>query len=254
GGGRAGGGGRRSPPGGGKEPPVLMRITGCQPWRWIAWYSHLAYSPRSLKTITVQPAGTARRNSLSRPSHSPFQACLAVAGRIFQATGTAQPRYRTLMASVVKRCPKVVASSARASCRQGQPSSTQRSSGAKQLRTSKSRRLAPALAAASQYHSRRRRLTVSNFWPSKSASWVATAETEQEGARPMPKLNQARPRSWAADSGGKALVRAASQGYSWGRRDTGDLRDAGPREIRLSIGREPGSPFVFHAQTSNRPQ
>src|SRR5215470_1624372 len=220
----------------------------------MARYSHLAYRPRSVSTITIQRPGNWWRNCLSRSSHSGFQACLALAGRIFQATGTAQPRYRTLSASVVKRCPKVVASKAMANWRPGQPVRTQRSRGAKQARTSSCWRCVPALAAASQYQSRRRCLTVSNFCPNRSASWTATVVTEHEWASTMPKLNQARPRTWAKDRCGKALVRVASQEYSWGRRDMDNLQDAGPREIRLSIGEEPVSPYFFHTQTSNLPQ
>src|SRR6185312_7978556 len=183
------------------------------------------------------------RNAWSSRSHSSFQGCLAVAGRIFQATGTAQPRYKRLTSKVVNRCPSVVASKARATCRLGQSAKTHRNSGAKQVDTSRSRRCLPVLASASQHHSRRRCLTVSSFCPRRSASWRATAVTEQECARIMPKLKKARPRTWARERLGKALVSVASQAYSWGRRDMVILPDAEPRQIRLSIGGKPVSPF-----------
>src|SRR5262249_28298283 len=51
----------------------------------------------------------------------------------------------------------------------------------------------------------------------------------------------------------KALVKVASYEYSWGRRDTENLRDAGPREVRLSVAEGPDSPFFFMLRLQTDP-
>src|SRR4051794_18209538 len=98
--------------------------------------------------MTVQPGGTSWENRSSKASHSGFQGCDTLAGRNFQATGRALPRYTTLIDSTVKRSPRLVASRAKASRIDGQPLRTQASSGAKQVVTSSSWRRVPDLAAA----------------------------------------------------------------------------------------------------------
>ena len=73
-------------------PVAVTRIKGCQSSFTIVLKSHRAYSPRSVMTTTVQPAGIRFRNALSSVSHSGFQACLTLPRRTFQATGRAEPR------------------------------------------------------------------------------------------------------------------------------------------------------------------
>ncbi len=106
----------RGEPSGRNVPPLLLRKNGCQPNRTRRWNNQRAYKPRSARTITVQPGGTAGRHCRSIRNHSGRHACFFPASSTTQATGMAQPRESTLMANTTKRSPQVVASRASASC------------------------------------------------------------------------------------------------------------------------------------------
>jgi hypothetical protein len=112
--------------------------------------NHLAYKPRSARTITVQVGGTRPRTVFNKASHSGFHGWLRPANRTFHRIGTAQPRYTTLMTNRTKRWPRVVASKATASCVPDQPSKTQFSHGAQHRPRSSSTRCRPAFASASR--------------------------------------------------------------------------------------------------------
>src|SRR3954451_8209322 len=97
--------------------------------------------------MTVQPGGTNFENASSKASHSGFQAWATLAGRTFQATGVALPRYTTLIDRTVKRSPWLVASRAKARRVDGQDFSVQSNSGAKHVVISSASRYVPDLAA-----------------------------------------------------------------------------------------------------------
>src|SRR5918911_4708716 len=124
--------------------------------------NHLAYKPRSASTITVQSGGILPARQLKSACQCGRHAPARVASTTCQATGMAQPRTTTLILRIVKRWPRVEASMASAMRGQvgSQQATTQRSSAAKQEVRSSVRRLSPrlepALADASQYHSRSR--------------------------------------------------------------------------------------------------
>ena len=98
--------------------------------------------------MTVQSAGTVPCRQPSRRSHSGRQARFCPAGRIDQATGTAQPRYTTLIASTTNWSPRVVASSASANCRPDQLLTIQASSAGKHGSTSTACRPFPRFCCA----------------------------------------------------------------------------------------------------------
>src|SRR3954447_508288 len=128
------------------------------------------------------------------------QAPGAPPSRTVQITGMAQPRYRTLRLRTVKRSPKLVGSKARTSWVPGQSSRIQASRSAERALGSQSRRCTPQaplpwpfLAAASEYHSWRRRRRESGLKESQQERARTTAWREQERARTMPMLHRARP-------------------------------------------------------------
>ena len=167
---------------------------------------HLAYQPRSASTITVQVGGTRPRKACNKASHSGFHGCLRPAGKTFQRIGTAQPRYTTLMTSRTKRCPKVVASKATASCVPDQPSKTPFSHGAQHGPRSSSTRCRPAFASASRSVSRRRSRTVWNGWPSRHDHPSAIAVKLHERTTIIPKLHKAKPMTIGWLRWGKCLA------------------------------------------------
>ncbi len=124
-------------------------------------------------------------------NHSVRQPCLSPARSTVQATGMAQPRYTTLIASTTNRSPSVVASRASANCLPAYPSSTQRSSGAKQVRTTTSCRLVPRLSVASYRNSRSCWRTVWSLRCSHPAHSPLTAVSAQERATTIPRLHMA---------------------------------------------------------------
>src|SRR3954464_9941968 len=72
----------------------------------------------------------------------------------------------------------------------------QASSGTKQVVTSSSVRLEPALALASRHHSYKRCSMLATFWPSSKARKVATVPRPHERVQAMPKLHNARTVAW----------------------------------------------------------
>lgn len=76
--------------------------------------SHWADNPRSASTSTVQVGDPRPRQCLRHASHSGRHGGLMPAGKTVHPTGTAHPRYPTLMTHPTQRCPRVVASKATA--------------------------------------------------------------------------------------------------------------------------------------------
>jgi hypothetical protein len=127
-------------------------------------------------------------NQCNSFTNSGFQACRRLARKTFQATGMAVPRPTTLKDSTVSRSNRLVASSAKASGRQGQPPRIQATKGAKQVVTSSSRRSRPDGWAADLDQSRSRSRTVFQAWSTKGLKAVATALRAQEPAKTLQKL------------------------------------------------------------------
>src|SRR5215831_20582283 len=164
--------------------------------------SQRADKPRSASTSTVQSAGTLPCKAPKRASQWGRQAPARVASTTRQATGMAQPRTTTLIERIVKRCPSVEASMARARWRQvgSVQATTQQSRGAKHRTTSRLRRLrprlAPLLSLASRYQSRSCSRRVISEQPNTEAKVTATVVRPQAWARTMPKLHRTRTVNW----------------------------------------------------------
>ena len=111
--------------------------------------NHFAYKPRSARTTTVQGVGTARRTCRNKRNQGGCHAAFFSLGKTCQATGIAQPRETTLTTNTVQRCPKLVASSAKANGVPSHRAKTQPNKSAKQVSTASSCRWVPRLASAS---------------------------------------------------------------------------------------------------------
>src|SRR5512135_2569765 len=94
--------------------------------------------------------------------------------------------------NTTSRSIRLVASKAKATRRQGQPSRIQANNGVKQVETSSSRRCFPDLRAAGLYQSRSRCRTVFQHRPIRGLKALATAVSAQERANTMPKLHRAK--------------------------------------------------------------
>src|SRR5215470_20303478 len=171
--------------------------------------SQRAYKPRSASTITVQSAGTLPWRWRKRASQCGRQAPGLVASTMRQATGMAQPRTTTLIERIVKRCPSVEASMARARWQQvgSIQVTTQHRSGAKQPLTSRRRRLrprlAPLLCEASRYQSRSCSRIVRSELPKTEAKVTATVVSPQLWASTIPKLHRTKTATWGVLRCGK---------------------------------------------------
>ena len=138
--------------------PRISRKNGCQPHARMPSHNQRAYNSRSANTITCHSGGIASWMELSIPSQCGRQEPSFSPFKTFHATGIAQPLTTTLMTRIVQRFRSVVASRTRATCLVSlfHNRTTYRNRGAKQLLTSRSRRLSPLFCSLSRYHSRKR--------------------------------------------------------------------------------------------------
>src|SRR3954447_9976755 len=95
------------------------------------------------------------------------------------------------------------------------------SKGTKQVETSRSWRLVPALSEASLHHSYKRCSTLASLWSRSKARKVATVPRPQQRVKAMPKLHSAKTVAWGLLRCGKVVDTVVVHSDNWSWRDTG---------------------------------